>query len=488
MKTDILIVEDQIDNLRLLSHILEQQGYQVRQAVDGEMALLAVDQWVPDLLLLDISIPYINGYQVCQQLKLKEETQQIPIIFLSGFSDPQDKVKGLEMGAVDYLTKPYQPEEVIARVKNHVQLSYLQKQLKEQNLQLQKQIQLTETAQQFYLQPQIHSYLLSMAIAATHNGIVITDATQPNHPIIYVNSGFERMTGYTQQEVIGKNCRFLQETDTEQPAITQFKTCIQQGKECCVTLRNYRKDGSLFWNEISISPVKDEQGKVIYYIGVQTDVTERIKAGEEKQRYESSLRKMNRDLHNLNETLHRLANLDGLTGVANRRNFDEYLAQEWLRMAREKQPISLILSDIDYFKRYNDTYGHLLGDDCLKEVAKTIQQAVHRPADLVARYGGEEFAILLPNTPLSGAIQVAEAILESIRQREIPHKASKVKPYVTLSMGVASLIPTHQIQPTLLIDAADDGLYQSKAKGRNCLTDVTSGFGGRLYRATQRSS
>lgn len=473
-KADILVVEDQLDNLKLLSNILWDEGYQVRQAIDGEMALIAIDTKYPDLILLDIKIPRLDGYQLCQTLKAKETTANIPVIFLSAFDELWEKVKAFEMGAVDYITKPYQAPEVLARVENQVKLSLLQKQLKAHNNILQRQLDLTEAAQEFHGQPQIDAYLLHQAIKATYNGIIITDATQSDNPIIYVNPGFERMTGYSLEEVKGKNCRFLQGNDRNQPEILYMKTCLQEHRQCFITIRNYRKDGSMFWNEVSLSPVKDESGKLVYYIGVQTDVTVRKRVEEERQRYEASVQKMNQELHELNTKLHRLANLDGLTEVANRRCFDDCLEQEWRRLSREEKPISLILGDIDYFKRFNDTYGHLQGDDCLKQVAKALSKGVHRPADLVARFGGEEFAVLLPNTPAFGAMQVAQKILEEIRQLQIPHKASQAKPYVTMSLGVATVIPSLDLPPKTLIDTADGYLFQAKNQGRDRAIDGDS--------------
>lgn len=168
-----------------------------------------------------------------------------------------------------------------------------------------------------------------------------------------------------------------------------------------------------------------------------------------------------------NQELERLASVDGLTQVANRRRFDEYLNIEWRRLAREQNPLSLILCDIDYFKRYNDTYGHLTGDECLQRVASALRQALRRPTDLVARYGGEEFAIILPNTDAQGAAIVAEAIRQGVRQLEIPHAQSLSSSYVTLSLGIACQIPTPDISPQQLIATADRGLYQAKAQGRD---------------------
>lgn len=175
------------------------------------------------------------------------------------------------------------------------------------------------------------------------------------------------------------------------------------------------------------------------------------------------------DLEKANLELHRLATLDGLTQVANRRQFDRYLTQEWRRLSREQKIISLVFCDIDYFKPYNDTYGHLAGDRCLRVIAQSLQGAVRRPADLVARYGGEEFAVILPNTDAQGAWQVAMTIHSEIEALHIPHAASKVSDYVTASLGVASMIPASHLSPNLLVNAADRAVYEAKRRGRNCV-------------------
>ncbi len=168
-----------------------------------------------------------------------------------------------------------------------------------------------------------------------------------------------------------------------------------------------------------------------------------------------------------NQKLEQLVNLDGLTQVANRRCFDGRLQAEWKRLTREKQPLSLILFDVDKFKLYNDYYGHLEGDDCLIRIAQTVQQRVHRPADLVARYGGEEFSVLLPNTDLVGAIKVAQSIQQAIHNQAIPHAKSDVKNIVTVSMGITSRVPTCDIKPDILIVSADKAMYNAKQKGRD---------------------
>jgi diguanylate cyclase (GGDEF)-like protein len=325
---NILIVDDQLDNLRVLSTILTEEGYQVRKALNGQMALIACQTLAPDLILLDINMPDISGYEVCQRLKSNPQTCNIPVIFISILDDVTDKVKGIKMGGVDYITKPFQFEEVVVRVQNQLTIQRLQMQLQETNQKLLEQ-----------------NSLLRLEIEKRRN----------------------------------------------------------------------------------------------------TEIT----------------------LQEVNEKLQAMALLDSLTEVANRRYLDDYLQREWQRSAREQTPLAFMLCDIDYFKLYNDTYGHVAGDTCLTHVAKAIKSAVRRPADLVARYGGEEFAVILPNTNFSGAMRVTENIQLQVQELKIAHSASFVSEYLTLSIGIAVCLPSHQYSPDTLIAASEQALYQAKQQGRN---------------------
>lgn len=177
--------------------------------------------------------------------------------------------------------------------------------------------------------------------------------------------------------------------------------------------------------------------------------------------------KLHRQLTLANQGLRRMAYLDGLTQVANRRRFEQHLEGEWRRMTRQKAPISIILADIDYFKGFNDLYGHQAGDNCLRLVARTLNHAAKRPGDLVARYGGEEFAVILPNTDLKGAETVAESIRRSIRDRRISHRSSAIDTIVTMSLGVASCIPSAEHSAASLLKRADEALYTAKEGGRD---------------------
>jgi len=188
-----------------------------------------------------------------------------------------------------------------------------------------------------------------------------------------------------------------------------------------------------------------------------------------RQRVRRILRELqlSRQLAQAYQELQQLASLDGLTQVANRRRFDEYLDQEWKRMVRDQGQLSLILCDVDFFKAYNDAYGHPAGDRCLQQIARAISLAVKRPADLVARYGGEEFVVTLPNTNTNGAVQVAQEIRAHVQALGLVHKHSQASEHVTLSLGVASAAAGGESSPSLLIAEADKALYQAKATGRD---------------------
>ncbi len=180
-----------------------------------------------------------------------------------------------------------------------------------------------------------------------------------------------------------------------------------------------------------------------------------------------ALKKSQLRLAEANKILKKLSSLDGLTGVPNRRRFDEVLEQEWLRAIRHSTSISLIMIDIDFFKLFNDTYGHQGGDDCLKQVAKTIDESTKRVTDMVARYGGEEFVAVLPETGTNGALAVAETMRANVEAQRIPHENSKVTDHVTISLGAATAVPERGSRAEDLIAAADQALYEAKNHGRN---------------------
>lgn len=292
-KSLVLIVDDQPINIQMLVESLGDE-YLIKAATNGQTALnicRMADK--PDLILLDVLMPEMDGHEVCRLLKKDMDTKDIPVIFITAKNETTDEEYGFKLGAVDYITKPFSPVIVQARVRTHLIL------------------------------------------------------------------------------------------------------------------------------------------------------------------------KRNIDL------LESLAFLDGLTGIPNRRRFDQVMKAEWKRSLRSKTPISLLIADVDYFKKYNDYYGHGPGDECLRQIAGAIAASINRPEDFVARYGGEEFVILLPATDGIGVCHVAEQIQDNIKSLGILHEDSRVADHVTISIGGYTLIPTAETTNSLLIESADKLLYQAKQSGRN---------------------
>lgn len=293
-KPRILIVDDERFNLNTL-HGLLKDDYKIMVATGGEQALKAAVTGRPDLILLDINMPGLDGYEVCRRLKSDALTQGVPIIFITGLADADDETRGLELGAADYITKPFNLSVVRARVRTQMRLKQ------------------------------------------------------------------------------------------------------------------------------------------------QSDLLESY------------------------------AFRDGLTGLANRRAFDDRAAAEWNRCLRSGLPLSAIMIDVDHFKLYNDSYGHARGDECLRGVAQALALRVQRAGDLVARYGGEEFVVLLPDADHDAALAVGEGLRGAVEALGLEHRASKVTDHVTISAGVATVAPTELGGLAPLLARADAMLYACKSAGRNCV-------------------
>ncbi|MBI5826487.1 MAG: PleD family two-component system response regulator [Deltaproteobacteria bacterium] len=250
-------------------------------------------------------------------------------------------------------------------------------------------------------------------------------------------------------------------------------------------LRRYRADPSTASTPVIVLSTKEdprdksmafEKGASDYLVKLpdRIELVARIRAHSgsyllQMQRDEAyrELKKLQEQLEERNAILQRLSVIDGLTGIANRRHFDEILRQEWKRGHREAWNLAVVMIDIDFFKKYNDNYGHQGGDDCLKKVASTLSNTLHRPGDFIARYGGEEFVVLLPNTDAEGAAIIAEHMRSNIEAQDISHALSGVAKHVTISLGVASVAPDDGTAPEDLIARADEALYKAKAAGRN---------------------
>ncbi|MDP2977944.1 MAG: PAS domain S-box protein, partial [Thiobacillus sp.] len=280
------------------------------------------------------------------------------------------------------------------------------------------------------------------AIESSVNAILITDAEVPGNPLIYTNPAFERITGYSQEEALGRNCNFLQNEDTDQPNIEALRQAIREQREGHAVLRNYRKDGSMFWNELLVAPVRDESGKVTHFIGIQNDVTER-KAHETQ--------------------LERQANYDALTGLANRNLLQDRLSQALAFSRRHDCGLAVLFIDLDHFKHINDSLGHDAGDLLLAQVAARLAGNV-REGDTVARQGGDEFVLILSEIREDDDVPVvAQKILKAM---SAPFDINGRELHITCSIGIASYPKDGEDRQTLLKNA-DAAMYRAKELGRN---------------------
>lgn len=287
------------------------------------------------------------------------------------------------------------------------------------------------------------------AIDCSNDGIVITAGNHSNRPIIYVNEAFCRLTGYTREEILGRDCRFLQGPKTNRQELQTLNRSLLQGKSDRVRVLNYRKDGSTFWNELSVSPVTDEQGAITHHIGVQKDITRQVENEAE--------------LNHLLEQLNQESRTDTLTGLLNRRGFGAVASPVWGNAVRTGAWLSVFFIDIDNFKQINDRYGHHTGDQCLKEISDRLAARMNRESDVVARYGGEEFIVLAPGVDQTACRTLGDRILEDLRF-SLPG-GSGVN--VTASIGAHSLVPSPKDRLLSVIQQADRAMYASKQSGRN---------------------
>ncbi|MGB3613351.1 MAG: PleD family two-component system response regulator [Elainellaceae cyanobacterium] len=294
----------------------------------------------------------------------------------------------------------------------------------------------------------------------------------------FLTACFAQEGGYCVVEVDnGAAC--LEAYHTVEPDIILLDASMptMDGFECCQRLRAHRPAASL--PILMITGLNDSVSVDRAFDAGATDyVTKPIHWPVLRQRVRLYIERhqLHKDLERANQLLHKMAALDGLTQISNRRSFDGRLQREWQRLARESRPLALALFDVDFFKVYNDTYGHLAGDNCLRQIAAAAEQTVRRPADLVARYGGEEFALLMPNTGEAGAVAIAHQLCHAVRQLGIYHGASPMGDHVSLSVGVASLIPTAEEPAESLINAADVALYRAKEQGRDCVVPYSQEF------------
>ena len=476
-KGNILAVDDVPANLHLLTEILTQHGHTVRPVRDGKIALTSAKASPPDLILLDIMMPGLTGYEVCEQLKADECTRYIPIIFISALNQVFDKVQAFSIGGVDYVTKPFHPEEVLARVNAHLTLRHLQKQLQEQNIQLQQEIFERKRAQESLQQRNRELTLLNQmntllqacrAESDTYNVLLhICEQLFPSDGgCLYMLHGDSSAL-----ELI--DC--WNTPSTPQASISTAYQQVQHGEM-------YRIDSPrnplYLYLDAPLDkgcpyPMRDASGQILGILLLHyqppsaiTSEEDSLYLAETKQllisrvveQYALSLMNLR-----LREALKHEAIRDPLTDLFNRRYMEESLRRETRRAKRNSSHVGLIMLDVDHFKQFNDAYGHETGDIVLQMLAKLLQEHI-RGGDIACRYGGEEFLLILPDASLRASEQRAQELLEKVRELRVAHQETHFS--ITISLGVATF-PEHGAEIQELVNAADMALYQAKKQGRD---------------------
>jgi two-component system cell cycle response regulator len=444
--SQILIVSCASETSAFLSQLCRDRGDRVYQATNGQKALTEAAEHLPDAILLSLDLPDIDSYELCDRLKSNYKTSAIPIIFIPPSIKKLDISRAFAVGAADYINQPDCRAEILARVQNQLSIQNALKLLTEQNLLLVEEIRDRATAEGAL---RLSEEKFAKVFQTSPSAIAI--ARRSDGRLIDINEMFVTLTEYSAAEAFGRTAAELNLWANPATPRRLYKQLRRDGSLRNAQIEICSKTNVIHTILLSIETL-NLQGEPCL-LSLANDITERVKA-------EAALQKANEDLQ-------RLATLDDLTQVANRRSFQEALHKEWRRLRRDRCPLSLVLCDIDYFKLYNDTYGHQVGDYCLSQVAQTLKHCVQRPADVVARYGGEEFAIILPNTDNAGAVTVAEKIRIAIEAMNLVHMKSEIAQYITASFGVATSIPDHILSPETLICVADLCLYEAKKQGRN---------------------
>ncbi len=427
MKINMLIVDDIEANLYSLEVLFEEleikneeyEGLNIFKALSGEEALRVVLKESIDLILLDIRMPNMDGFEVAEILKTSKKTAHIPIIFLTAeFKSEEFITKGFKAGAIDYFIKPIERYQFLNKIQLYINLFLAQK-----------------------LQKKEFDYTLSEYIRVMDEHIMSSDMDL-NGTIIRVSQAFCDMSGYTKEELIGKNYEKLKSLDADEDVYKELWETIENDKEWKGELKNITKSGEDYWVEVIISPIYNKKHNKIGYSSIKHNITNR-------------------------KRLERISITDGLTNIFNRRYFDQMAPKIVNNIKREDTLICFAILDIDYFKKYNDYYGHQKGDEVLKQVANKLSSLISRAGDYCFRIGGEEFCIIYNANDKQRAYEFMVEIKNSIEKLHIEHIKSDVSKYVTISIGITCEDGKSVENYDKLFKKADKLLYKAKENGRN---------------------
>jgi diguanylate cyclase (GGDEF)-like protein/PAS domain S-box-containing protein len=295
-------------------------------------------------------------------------------------------------------------------------------------------------------------------VESSPEGVVLIDAQGTDHPVIYVNPAFEALTGYSSAELIGRNLRVLQADDREQDGRHRLRDALSRGETCRVLLRNYRKDGSLFWNEMTVMPLRHPDGCVTHYAGHHRDAGERLRIDP----------KVAKDsLSGAHQPTSIAVRDDRLTGLYTLPYLEELLKRDWAVAHREQRSIALFAVDIDALDLYNTTFGRAAGDSTIRRVAHIVSGCLRRSSDVTARIDGGSLIAFAPGLSIEQALRVGQLMAERVRDLRIHHPRSAVLRYISISVGVCACTPGASDSPSELLQRAQQQLQLAKKSGRN---------------------
>jgi diguanylate cyclase (GGDEF)-like protein/PAS domain S-box-containing protein len=303
----------------------------------------------------------------------------------------------------------------------------------------------------------IDANLFKNLIEAAPEGVVLCEARDGDWIAVFANPAFERLSGYSADQIVGRSLRFLQADDREQDGIAKIRTALREGKPCQTLVRNYRRDGTLFWNELRLVPLASPDGQIRHFASFHRE------GGALRTEPRSELR----DPAMNTQTMLAYVRDDKLTGLLRRQYFEEMVKRDWGLAQRESRRLSFILFDLDHFSAYRDVFGRQGAEQSFRRIARVIGGCFRRASDLCGRYDEDQIAALTIGLDLSQAVKLAEVVLGRVRDLAIHHPRSVVSRYVTASAGVVSLVPPHDATPERLYESARRALQDAKELGRN---------------------